>query len=185
MLKPISPASDVRTGAFGLLLGALHEFRVAFQHLDEIVDAAGNAAREIARPEARQDGVLDDEAGDGIGQRAFEPVADLDPHRLFVRRHDEQRAVVPALLADAPMAAEPVAEILDLQPLQRWQRDDDELRRGLGFEIGQFAVDLGLGRDVDDLGVVDDAARQRRKCGFGGVGQRPGSGEPPRTQASW
>ena len=46
---------------------------------------------------------------------AFEPVADLDPHlALLVRRDDQDDAVIRALLADTPGAAELIAIILDL-----------------------------------------------------------------------
>ena len=75
---------------------------------------------------------------DRVGERAFEPVADLDAHLALVRRHDQQHAVVLVLLADLPVAAELIAVILDRGALQRLQRDDDELVGGLGFEIGEL-----------------------------------------------
>ena len=70
----------------------------------------------VVGAEARQDRVLDDEAANGVGERAFEAVADLDTHLALVRRHDQQHAVVLVLLADAPLAAELVAVILDRVP---------------------------------------------------------------------
>ena len=50
--------------------------------------------REVAGLEARRDRVGDDDLGQGVGQRALEPVADLDPHPPLVRRHQQQHAVV-------------------------------------------------------------------------------------------
>ena len=43
----------------------------------------------------------------------LKPAADLDAHLALVRRDDEQDAVVHLLGADAPMAAELVAVVLD------------------------------------------------------------------------
>src|SRR3546814_942476 len=76
--------------------------------------------------------------GGGVRQVALEAVADLDPHRPLTGRNDEQRAVVAALLADAPMAAELVAEVVDRGALQRGQGDDDELVGGRLLVAGEL-----------------------------------------------
>ena len=55
---------------------------------------------------------------DRVGELALEPVADLDAHLVLGRRHDQQRAGVLVLLADAPVAAELIAVILDRIALQ-------------------------------------------------------------------
>ncbi len=60
--------------------------------------------------------------------RAFETVADFDPHLALVRRDDQQHAVVVALLADLPVTPELIAVILNWPcPPQRFQRDHDKL----------------------------------------------------------
>src|SRR5262249_61963055 len=59
---------------------------------DDVIDPAADAAGEIVRPKARNDGGLYDELRYRVGERAFEAVTDLDAHLAFVRRHDEQRA---------------------------------------------------------------------------------------------
>ena len=84
-------------------------------------------AAKSPRAELRQDRVLDDELRHGVGHDRLEPAADLDAHLALVRRDDEQDAVVLALLADAPLAAELIAVVLDRVALQRVQRDDGEL----------------------------------------------------------
>ena len=117
----------------------------------------------IVGAEARDDRVLDDQPGDRVGERAFEPVADLDAHLALARHDDQQRAVVLALLADLPVAAELVAEVLDRGALQRSQRDHDELVGGLGFERGELFGERGARRRIEDVGLVDDAAGQRRE----------------------
>ena len=62
-----------------------------------------------------------------IRHRAFEAVADLDPDIMLLGRHDQQQAVVLALLPDAPAAAKRNAPILDGITLQIGQGDEDEL----------------------------------------------------------
>ena len=78
---------------------------------------------------------------------------------MLVRRHDEQDAVVLALLADAPLAAELIAEVLDRVALQRLQRDDGELVGRLLLERRELGVDRGAVLGVKQAGLVDDAAR--------------------------
>ena len=63
---------------------------IALQHHDHVVDGAADAARKIAGAEGRHHGVLDDQLGVEVGQRAFEAVADLDAH-LAVGFDDEQQ----------------------------------------------------------------------------------------------
>ena len=96
-----------------------------------------------------------------IGERAFEPVADLDAHLAFVRRHDQQHAVVLVLLADLPLAAELIAVILDRGALQRFERHHDKLVGRFGFEVGELLRQRRALRRVEDIGLVDDAAGQR------------------------
>src|SRR5262249_61111871 len=74
----------------------------AGEHADDVVDAAGDAAGNVIGAKARDDRVLYDELGDGVGQRALEAVADLDAHLAVAWRHVQQHAVVLALLSDSP-----------------------------------------------------------------------------------
>ena len=105
------------------------------QHVLDVAHAGADAGREVAAAELGQDRVLDDELRQGVGHHRLEPAADLDPDLVLVGRDDEQDAVVLALLADAPRAAELVAEVLDRVALQRLERDDDDL-------IGRGVLDV-------------------------------------------
>src|SRR5579864_2292873 len=74
---------------------------------------------EVAVAKSRQDFFLDDDAARRIGEPPFEAVADLDAGFAFVRRDDQDGAVVLTLLPDAPGAPELVAVVLDRMALQR------------------------------------------------------------------
>src|SRR5262249_46919992 len=133
--------------------------RVARCRLNDTVAPATDAANEIVDPEARDDGVLDDELRSRVGKRAFQAVTDLDTHLAFVWRDDEQRAGIFLFLSDLPVAPELVTVVLDRGALERLERDHDKLAGGLGLELGELALERGLGRRVENPGVVDDAAR--------------------------
>ena len=76
-------------------LGAALPFLgVAGEDRQHGVDARVDAAGEIALLELRRDRRGDDHLGQGVGQRAFEPVADLDADLALVRGDQQQRAVV-------------------------------------------------------------------------------------------
>ena len=69
-------------------------------------------------------------------------------------------AVILVLLADLPLAPELIAVILDRRALQRFQRHDHELVRGLGLEIGGELFELLAGGRIENVGPVDHAAGQ-------------------------
>src|SRR3546814_15490921 len=92
-------------------------------------------------------------------------------------RHDEQRAVVAALLADAPMAAELVAEVVDRGALQRGQGDHDELVGGRLLVAGELLGEAALPVRAQQVGVVDPAAGDRRKLERGAARKSVGWGK--------
>ena len=69
----------------------------------------------------------DDVFGDRVGQRAFEPVADLDADLALGRRVQQQHAVVLAALAELPAAEQAVGVVLDRIAVERLHRRDDDL----------------------------------------------------------
>ena len=87
--------------------------RIAGQCERDVVHAVLDAAGVVAGAEARQDRGLDDDLRQRVGQDRLEAAADLDAHLPLVGRDDEQDAIVLLLGADAPMAPELIAEILD------------------------------------------------------------------------
>ena len=152
------PAGGVRRDALPEFLGA------AIQHLDDVVDAARHAAGEVVRLEARRDRVLDDVFGDRVGQRAFQPVADLDADLALVRRMQQQHAVVLAALAELPAAEQSVGVVLDRIAVQRLHRRDDDLVRGLALRARRaWRAATSRVAGIEHAGIVDHAPRTARE----------------------
>ena len=121
-----------------------------------------------------------------VGEDRLEPAADLDADLALVRRDDQEHAVVLLLGADAPMAAELIAEILDGVALQRGQRDHHDLVGALvleRLEVGGRARHSSAA--LKQIGVVDDAAGELRKVGLGGErGAEPKQRARSRTRSA-
>src|SRR5262249_31885433 len=146
------------------LFGARFPFLGIDRHrLDDVIDPTTDATGEIVGPKTRNDGVLYDELRYRVGERTFEAVTDLDAHLAFVRRHDQQRAGILLFLSDLPVTPELVAVVLNRGSLKRLQRNHNELAGGLGLELGELALEPGLGRRVQNSGIVDDTAGELRK----------------------
>src|SRR5262249_30810867 len=146
------------------LFGARLPFLGIDRHrLDDVIDPATDAAGEIVDPKTRNYGVLYDKLGDRIGERAFEAVADLDAHLAFVRRQDKQRAGILIFLSDLPVTTELVTEVLNRVSLKRLQRSDNEVAGGIGLELDELALEPGLGRRVENSGIVHHTAGELRE----------------------
>ena len=138
----------------------------------DVVDAILDAAREVAGAEARQDPVLDDDLRQRVGEDRLEPVADLDADLALVGRDDEEDAVIELGGADAPMAAELIAEILDRIALQGGQRHDHELVGALVLERLELRRQRLPVFRAQQSGVVHHAAGERGEGGLGGRRQQ-------------
>ena len=147
-----------RVGRFRFPLG-----RVGDQRGGDVVDAARDAAVEIAGLEARRNGVRDNDARHRVGQRALEAVADLDAHLSLLWRDEEKDAVVLLGFAELPRAEELVGVRLDLLAAERSDGCDHQLDAGLLLEGRRALFEVG-GRDRrENVRGVDDPAGQRRE----------------------
>ena len=124
---------------------------VAFQHHDDVVDGAADAAGKIAGAEGRHHGVLDDQLGVQVGQRAFEPVADLDAHLAVVLGDQQQDAVVLAGLAEPPGAEQPVGVGLDRLAVERSIVATTIWSEPFFSKAASFCDERRLGRRVDHV----------------------------------
>ena len=138
---------------------------VGGQYRDDVIDAARDPAAEIAGLEARRDGVGDDDLRQRVGERSLETVADFDAHLVLVGRDEQKHAVVLRLFAELPGAEEFVGVGLDFLALKRGDRGDDQLDAGLGFEIGELRPNGGARLRRNNVGLIDDAAGERRIVG--------------------
>ena len=88
-------------------------------------------------------------------------------------RDEEEDAVVLALLADAPLAAELVAVIGDVGALQVRHGDDDDLVRRFLLEGGELVGERRRGCRIEQPGGVDHASGEGGKSlGTGRHGER-------------
>src|SRR5262249_54984386 len=92
--------------------------------------------------ERREEPLLEDAAGEGVGEPVLEAVPDLDPRLPVGEGDQEENAVVLPLLAETPTLVESVGEVLDRFSVEgREDRDDD-----LGRALPLVARELGLDR---------------------------------------
>src|SRR5262245_2886792 len=120
--------------------------------------------RVLPLAEAGHDHVADDLRGLGVGQRALEPVADLDPQLSVLDEDDEEDAVVELLLAQAPLLEEAVRDVLEVLAVERFEAGDRHLGAGGALALGQEGLDaLALGRGKEPGVVVQPCRRRRRQ----------------------
>jgi len=147
------------------LAARLQLLRIAFQHHDHVVDGLADAGGKIAGTEGRHHIVFDDQLGVQVGQRAFQPVADLDAHLAVVLGHQQKHAIVFAALAELPETEQPVGIGLDLFAIEAGYGRHDDLVGTLFLEIGELLRQRRLGRGIDDVGIVDDTTGESRQVG--------------------
>ena len=107
---------------------------IALEHHDDVLDGTADAAGKVAGAKGRHHRVFDDQPRMQVGERAFETVADLDPHLSIALRDEQQNAVVLARLAKAPGAEQPVGVGLDGLAAEALDGCDDDLVRGFALE---------------------------------------------------
>ncbi len=136
--------------------------RLAVDHADHPVDARRDTPVEIPLPEVRRDGIGDDALRAGIGEHAFEPVADLDAQAPVVLRNQQKRPVVDAFAPEPPLlrhAQRVLFDGLGLGGRHDQHRDLAALRR---LECGELVLERLSLRPGQRPGQIGDARRERR-----------------------
>src|SRR5450755_4509185 len=136
--------------------------RLTFDYPDDPGDARENPAGKIAASKARRDDLVDDAFRGGVGQRAFEPVADLDAKLAVVLGDDKQRAVVDLLATDLPGFRDPQRILLDGLGLSGRHDQHRDLAAFPRLEIPQRLVQRGDFVAGKRPGPIDDPPDQRR-----------------------
>ncbi|EZP65251.1 hypothetical protein BW43_03513 [Pseudomonas sp. RIT357] len=146
-------------------------------HLDHRGHPVADALAEIAGFEFGGDHLVDDHPGLRIGQHAFQAVTDFDAQFALIAGDDQQRAVVLALLANAPVAPQLITEVFNRHALEVGHGDHHDLVAGGLLQRLQLLGQLRAHRRVDHLGVVDHPSGQLRegqRClGHAHAGQQP------------
>ena len=150
---------QVRSGLNELRILPMRRLRrrqlLAVDDPDHPVDARRDAAGEIAALEFRRDVLVDDALGGGVGQRAFEAVADLDAQAAVVLGDDEQRAVVDLLAADLPGFRDPERELLDRLGVRRRHDQHRDLAALARLQILQRLRQRGDVAGRERAGLID------------------------------
>ena len=154
-----------------------HRQGLTAHHLDHRGHTVADALAEIAGLELGQDHLVDDHPGLRIRQHAFQAIPDFDAQLAVITGDDQQRAVVLALLANAPLAAQLITVILNRHALQVGHGDHHQLvARGLLQRL-QLLGQLLAHRRVDHLRAVHHPPGQRRegerRLGHAHAGQQP------------
>jgi len=88
-------------------------FIFAANGLENRIDSDGEAALIVIVSEVRLDLVFRDVKAGHVGQRTFQPVADLDKHLAVLNEHKKNDAIATPFLTNAPRLGYPLRVILD------------------------------------------------------------------------
>ncbi|MGY4598431.1 hypothetical protein ACVWXL_006177 [Bradyrhizobium sp. GM22.5] len=141
--------------------------RLAVDDADHAVDARRDAAGEIAAPEFRRDGFIDDAPRRDVGERALEAVTDLDAQMPVVLGHNEDGAVVDLLASDLPGLRDADRELLDGLRVRRRHDQDGDLAALAHLEVLQLLRQRGDVAAGERAGLIDHAAGQLRHGDIG------------------
>ena len=156
----------------GFVGGAAGAFVFAFYGGEDCVDAIAEALVVVALFEVRGDLSVDDVFGGGVGDHAFEAVADLEEHFAVVGEDEEDGAVVLAFHADVPGLGDADCVIGDVGVGLHFGVDDDaDLVGGVAFDLFELAVEVVGGLGGGDVGLVVELGCGGRGDGFGGAGE--------------
>ncbi len=168
IMRPMQNASGKKAHKMDGLSSRTSRLRLPFggiaaEHIKDAADPAFDPAGKIAGLKARNDGGGNDDGCQSIGQRAFETVANLDAHLVLVRGDEKKHAVVLLRLPELPGAEQFIGIGLDVAALQRRHRGNHELDSGLLLQVLRFPGDVAFDFGVENPGLIDDTARQRRE----------------------
>src|SRR5688572_28490427 len=150
---------------------------LALKPRDDCRHALLDAAVEVIFLEARCHHVANDPARVRVGERAFEPVADLDTHAAVLRHDHHQHAVVLAFLAELPLLEHAYRVLFDAVAVQGREGQHRDLVRGsllmLAQQLGYLLARVG----PENLRVVHDTAGEighlsPLRCARQGQGQQ-------------
>src|SRR5262249_42984971 len=166
--KPENQQGDLATARRGRSLrpapGALLDgLGITQQHVADIAHARLDAAGKIVAPERRQHGVLDDQLAHQVGELRLKSPTHLDAHLALIGCHDEDHAIVLALLPDPPEPPYALAKIPDRVALKRAGDIDHQLVCGFFLQCLEFALQRTLIVSRQQPYFIHDPTAERGK----------------------
>ena len=99
----------------------------SFNGFQDGTDPVRNPTWHITGAEARDYLISDNLRRSGIGQQPFQPIPDFDSNFAFPNRHQQQDAVIRALLTELPGRGHSMREFFDRIAFQRRNDQDSRL----------------------------------------------------------
>ncbi len=112
---------------------------------------------------------VEDAPGLGVGDAAFEAVADFDAGGAVVDGDEDDDAVVFGFVADAPLPQDGEGVVGGGGAFEAFDDDGDDVGFCFAFELGAEEVDARFGVVAEDAGVVAD--EEAAGCGRGRDGR--------------
>src|SRR5262249_30281914 len=106
-------------------------------HIGDARNSLSDPAREVARAETAHHVLVDDALGGEVGQRAFEPVTDLDAQLVIVLGDNNDYAVIDLVASDLPVVRDPQGILLDRFGLRRRYKKHHDLAALARFKVSQ------------------------------------------------
>jgi hypothetical protein len=135
-------------------------FRLTPQSRQNGPGAIDNSPRPVTCAKRRNDLVLNDDTGFGIGQRAFQAVSDFDAHLPFIGGNNQQNAIVLLRLTDAPGAPQFHPKLLYGPAIEALHGDHHHLLTCFGLVGLQHFDKIGFRACGEQIGFIDNAAGQ-------------------------
>ncbi len=176
-------ADFLRAGSVCARRGGLRRRQLlAVDQLHQLLHAGLQSAEIVALLELRGDDLGDDALGDGVGNGAFQPVADFDAHGAVVFGDEQQHAVVLRLTAQLPRLGHANAVLLDGFRRGAGHHEDGDLAAFARGEGSQFLIERGGLLRGEGAGEVGDRRGERGHRRQRGPDQRAKSAQQQRGQ---
>src|SRR4029079_14119107 len=133
----------------------------AFNRLEDGVRSCAHTAGYVTCLEPRRNLLADDAGGTQIGQRDFEPIADLDPELPFLKHDEQEYAVVGPLLSELPRRRDTMGIRFERLSLEGRQNKDPDWVAGFFLVLLELFGKLGGVLSGQDCRKIHDATGQR------------------------
>ena len=135
--------------------------RFAISHLDYAFDAECDAARIIASPKCRHNGLIDDAIRDEIRQCPLEAAANFDAYPSILDSNEQQGAIVDTLTPELPGIDYSDRVLLDFFGCDGRDCQHGDLHALTSLERGEHRLELGLLLRREHSGLIGHPSGER------------------------